>query len=162
MTVSKVYRSGGQTLLPVIMFNYYICLYNNVCEWNGNKICLKYAALPPRCGSLNCSCQSRRRSGSIEVPEWWSRRGLADGIGVLGRPSPAKIFIFLAHLCSCANHSSYSVVFRRTRCRLPFRLYFPRPPLSRCATTPTLCSSTFKVGIAADPSRYQNDGLGEG
>ena len=27
-------------LLPVIMLNYYICLYNNVRERNDNKICL--------------------------------------------------------------------------------------------------------------------------
>ena len=40
MAVSKLYRTSGQTLLPVIMFNYYICLYNNVCERNGNNICL--------------------------------------------------------------------------------------------------------------------------
>ena len=40
MAVSKLYRTCGQTLLPVIMFNYYICLYNNVCERNGNKISL--------------------------------------------------------------------------------------------------------------------------
>ena len=28
------------SLLPVSMFNYYICWYSNVCERNGNKICL--------------------------------------------------------------------------------------------------------------------------
>ena len=44
MAVSKLYITCGQTLLPVIMFNYHICLYNNVCEWNGNKICLNYTA----------------------------------------------------------------------------------------------------------------------
>mgnify|MGYP000225819704 CR=1 FL=1 len=27
-----------------------------------------------------CSLRSRRRSGSIEVPKRWSRRGLADGV----------------------------------------------------------------------------------
>ena len=38
-----------------------------------------------------------------EVPKWWSRRELADGVDVLGRPSQAKLFLFsLAHLCSCA------------------------------------------------------------
>ena len=42
MAVSKLYRTCGQTLLTVIMFNYYICMYNNVCERNGNKICLNY------------------------------------------------------------------------------------------------------------------------
>ena len=42
MVVSKLYRTCGQTLLPVIMFNYYICLYNNVYETNGNKICLNF------------------------------------------------------------------------------------------------------------------------
>ena len=41
MAVSKLYRNCGQTLVPVIMFNYYICLYNNVCERNGNTLCLK-------------------------------------------------------------------------------------------------------------------------
>ena len=40
MAVSKLYRTCDQTLLPVITFNYYICLYNSVCERNGNKICL--------------------------------------------------------------------------------------------------------------------------
>ena len=40
MAVSKLYRTCVQALLPVIMFNYYICLYNNVCESNGNKTCL--------------------------------------------------------------------------------------------------------------------------
>ena len=40
MAVSKLYRTCGQTLLPVIMFNYYSCLYDNVCERNGNKTCL--------------------------------------------------------------------------------------------------------------------------
>ena len=35
MAVSKLYITCGQTLLSVIMFNYYICLYNNVCERNG-------------------------------------------------------------------------------------------------------------------------------
>ena len=40
MAVPKLYRTCGQTLLPVIMLNYYICLSYNVCERNGNKICL--------------------------------------------------------------------------------------------------------------------------
>ena len=40
MAVSKLCRTCGQTLLPVIMFNYYSCLYDNVCERNGNKTCL--------------------------------------------------------------------------------------------------------------------------
>ena len=40
MAVSKLYRTCGQPLLPVIMFNYNICLYNIVCERNGNTICL--------------------------------------------------------------------------------------------------------------------------
>ena len=30
--------------------------------------------------------RSRRRSRSIEVPTWWFRRGLADGIGYSGPP----------------------------------------------------------------------------
>jgi len=42
MAVSKLYRTCGQTLLPVVMFNYYICLYNTVSERNGNTICLNY------------------------------------------------------------------------------------------------------------------------
>ena len=40
MAVSKLYRTCGQPFLPVIMFNYNICLYNNVSERNGNNICL--------------------------------------------------------------------------------------------------------------------------
>ena len=40
MAVSKLYITCGQTLLPVIMFYYYICLYDNVCERNGNQIYL--------------------------------------------------------------------------------------------------------------------------
>ena len=42
MAVSKLYRTCGLTLLPVFMFNYYICVCTNVCERNGNKICLNY------------------------------------------------------------------------------------------------------------------------
>ena len=38
MAVSKLYRTCGQTLLPVIIFNYYICLYNNV----GKEMVIKY------------------------------------------------------------------------------------------------------------------------
>ena len=41
MAVSK-YRTCVQTHLPAIMFNYYMCLYNTVCERNGNNICLNY------------------------------------------------------------------------------------------------------------------------
>ena len=41
MAVSK-YRTCGQNLLSAIMFNYYMCLYNTVCERNGNNICLNY------------------------------------------------------------------------------------------------------------------------
>ena len=40
MLIKATYRTCDQTLLPVIMFNYHICLYNNVCERNGNTICL--------------------------------------------------------------------------------------------------------------------------
>ena len=35
-------ETSGQTILPVIMLNYYICLNNNVCERNGNKICINW------------------------------------------------------------------------------------------------------------------------
>ena len=30
----------NQLSLPVIIFNYCICLYNNVCERNGKNLCL--------------------------------------------------------------------------------------------------------------------------
>jgi len=40
VAVPKLQRTCGQILLPVSMFNYYICLHNNVCERNGNTICL--------------------------------------------------------------------------------------------------------------------------
>ena len=33
-------ETSGKTILPVIMFNYYICLYNNVWERNGNNTCI--------------------------------------------------------------------------------------------------------------------------
>ena len=73
-----------------------------------------------------CSFRSRRRSGSIDVPKRWSRGVLAD----LGLPGQAQIFILFTHSRFASIFilfgfvTIYSVVFRRTLCRLLFRPYF--------------------------------------